>query len=75
MSYEETEFLKRAVDVDARIVFKGDIKVYHKLYSNRLTMPYLLRRARYDGVSEHIIYPKSIKKTLECLKRIMIFFD
>lgn len=41
------------------MIFQKDLEVYHKIYPNRLTMFYLMRRAWYDSISECIMYPAS----------------
>lgn len=75
ISHEETEFLQRVKKISGKIIFKKELVVYHKIYPNRLTMHYLLRRVWYDSVSECIMYPVSEypRKLLGCIKRTAVY--
>ena len=60
-------------------VFSDKIIVYHKVYPERTTMFYLLRRSRYQGISNRMMYPVHIGKMsrsmaliIDCLLRICI---
>ena len=57
------------------MVFQKDLEVYHKVYPNRLTMIYLMRRAWYESISECIMYPTSeyLRKTLGCFRRMLYY--
>lgn len=74
-SHEETEFLQRIKKKSGKIVFKKNLIVYHKIYPNRLTMSYLLKRVWYNGISECIMYSISEypKKILGCIRRIIVY--
>jgi GT2 family glycosyltransferase len=75
ISNEETEFFERVKRAYGRIVFEKDLEVYHKVYPNRLTMSYLLRRVWYQGITECIQYPVSthLRKTLGCFRLIVVY--
>lgn len=79
LSNEEVEFFMRILKAQGRIEFSDKIIVHHKVYPERTTMLYLLKRSWYQGVSDRLTYPVEIRKIfrrlgqiLSCLLRILI---
>jgi len=74
LSAEETEFLKRVLKAEGKIKFIDKMIVHHKVYPKRTTMPYLIKRSWYQGVSERLAFPPKIARaTARQFMRIMFY--
>lgn len=56
LSGEESEFFRRAMHAQLRVLFIPDIKVYHVVFPYRLTPRYLINRAWWQGITQYYYY-------------------
>ena len=63
LAREDVDLVNRAKEKGCKILFLPKARVYHKVKSERMTIPYILRWEYYMGKTQKILYGHNYSKT------------